>query len=239
MKNPGRYNRVILVSVVIIGIAALCTALFLVYYSRTSRALRKGNDLLEAGDFHSARRIYERIIDREPENFAAQYGLGMSWCAETIYKTELGLAEPGDWYPAIYHMTIAMNLKEHKRVQETLAILHFNLGTCFKQANDLDAAIALLEQAVAYDPNLLKALNLLGALYHETKNYAEAEYYYKKVIAIQPDYAMAYFNLGALAWTQNEKKQAVDYFQKAVTLDPENTYFISWLQKAQKQTGEP
>ncbi len=224
-------NYALIILIVLIGIVTVLLC------SRNERALKKGNRLLENGDFIGARNVYERIIARNPENFSAHYGLGMSWCAETIYKTELHLAEPEDWYPAIYHMTIAMNMKEHRQVQETLAILHFNLGACFKKRNDYATAIKLFEQAVAYNPGLLKALNMLGALYHERKNFSKAEYYYKQAIAVQPDYAMAHFNLGALAWARQDYQKAAESFRKAAELEPDNSYFQNWLIKAQEHAG--
>ncbi|MBN1980285.1 MAG: tetratricopeptide repeat protein [Chitinivibrionales bacterium] len=193
------------------------------------------NRLLESGDFLGARRLYEAIIDKQPHSYAGHYGLGMSWCAEAMYKTELGLDKTEDWFSAIYHMTIAMNIRQDEQVLKTLAILHFNLGTCFKKINDTDNAIKLMEQALTYDPTLLKALNLLGALFHEKRNYQEAQRYYQKVIELQPEYAMAYFNLGALSWAQRDYKHAVTYFQKAVSLDTGNAYFRNWLAKAQEQ----
>ena len=63
--------------------------------------------LLENGDFLAARKVYDRLLDKQPGDFAAHFGLAMTWCAEAIYKTEIGLARPQDWYPAIYHMTVA------------------------------------------------------------------------------------------------------------------------------------
>lgn len=215
----------------------MCALLVFCNFTTESR-LKKGNALLESGDFLGARRVYEHIIEHEPESFAAHYGLGMSWCAETIYKTELGLAKPDDWFAAIYHMTIAMNIREDERVLKTLGILYFNLGTCFKKQNDIENAIKLMEQSLVYDPALLKALNLLGAMYHERNNFKIAEQYYLKAVAVQPQYALAYYNLGALAWVQKEYTRAASYFQQAVSLEPENGYFREWLTKATQHTDQ-
>ena len=224
----------------IIILACIIAVLFLAHYKYYSKnaVLRKANLLLESGDYLGARKRYKKIIHKDPKNFSAHFGLGMSYCAETIFKTDLGMAKTVDWHPAIYHMTIALNLNENDQVKQTLAALHFNLGTFFRKENNLDAAIESAKQAVAYDPTLLKALNLLGAMYHESGNLEEAEYYYKQAIDLKPDYAMAHFNLGALAWVRKDFEAAVTYFQKAVSLAPENTYFQNWLAKAEKHAGK-
>lgn len=240
MIRQTQNKKIISFVYISIIIAAVITALFFSihyrYYSKNA-LLKQANLLLESGDYLGARKRYKKIINREPENFSAHFGLGMSYCAETIFKTDLGMAKSEDWHPAIYHMTIAMNLNENKEAKQTLAVLYFNLGTFFKKENKLDAAIESLKQAVAYDPTLLKALNLLGALYHERGNLEEAEYYYKKSITVKPDYAMAHFNLGAIAWARKDFDAAVSYFQKAVSLSPENSYFQNWLAKAEKRAG--
>jgi len=241
MINQIQHKKVIsFVYIFIILVAAITALLFFVHYKYYSKnaILKQANLLLESGDYLGARKRYKRIINKDPENFSAHFGLGMSYCAETIFKTDLGMAKTEDWHPAIYHMTIAMNLNENDQVKQTLAILHFNLGTFFKKENNQDAAIESLKQAVAYDPTLLKALNLLGAMYHESGNLEDAEYYYKKTIELRPDYAMAHFNLGAIAWARKDFEAAVSYFQKAVSLAPENTYFQNWLAKAEKHAGK-
>lgn len=241
MINQVQNKKIIsFVYIFIIIAAVIIAALFSVHYKYYSKnaILKKANLLLESGDYLGARKRYKKIINKDPENFSAHFGLGMSYCAETIFKTDLGMAKTEDWHPAIYHMTIAMNLNENDRVKQTLAILHFNLGTFFTKDNNPEAAIESIKQAVAYDPTLLKALNLLGAMYHERGNLEEAEYYYKKTIDLKPDYAMAHFNLGAIAWVRKDFEASVSYFQKAVSLAPENTYFQNWLAKAEKHAGK-
>jgi tetratricopeptide (TPR) repeat protein len=199
--------------------------------------LETAKSLLENGDFLAARKIYDRLLDKQPGDFAAHYGLGMTWCAEAIYKTEIGLAGPQDWYPAIYHMTVAAQLTTDDQVRHTLAIMHFNLGACFVKLGERDEAIQRISQAVAYDSALLKADNLLGALYHEQGDFDNAERCYRRILRIKPDYAMAHFNLGALAWAKKDYPEAEKDFAEAVSCDPDNAYFKSWLAKAHTSAG--
>lgn len=234
-------NRiVILVGFILIIALGVLSTVGLIQWRVNTRTddLKKANTILETGDYLSARKIYEKVIAANPNNFLAHFGLGMSWCAEALFKTELGIEKPVDWYPALYHMTIAKGLHENDRVKKNLAIFYFNFGICYKKEGDIEAAIKFIEQAVIYDPELFKALNLLGAMYHEHGYLEEARYYYKKTIHLRPDYAMAYFNLGALAWAEKDFTQSVSYFQQAVSLDPENTYFNQWLKKAHKRKGK-
>jgi tetratricopeptide (TPR) repeat protein len=197
----------------------------------------QAKELLEGGDFIGARKIYAHLVESSPHDFAARYGLGMSWCAEAIYKTEIGLAEPKDWYPAIYQMTVAMHLDSGNEVSRTLAVLHYNLGACFRKAGNREEAIRRLQHAVSCDSMLLKAFNLLGALYQEQGDLDNADLSYRRVLLLKPDYPSAHFNLGSLAWARGDYATAEKCFQDAVTCEPRNTYYSGWLEKARKVAG--
>jgi tetratricopeptide (TPR) repeat protein len=194
--------------------------------------LTLAKELLEGGDFLSARKIYSRLVEKQPDSYAARYGLGMSWCAEAIYKTEIGIAEPKDWYPAIYQMTVAAHLDTGKEVSRTLAILHYNLGASFKKAGVREEAVRSVRHAVSCDSTLLKAHNLLGALYQEQGDLDNADLSYRRALLLKPDYAPALFNRGALAWARGDYAAAEKCFQDAVTCEPQNASFSGWLEKA-------
>jgi tetratricopeptide (TPR) repeat protein len=194
--------------------------------------LTAAKTLLESGDYLAARAIYEKAASAHPDDFAARYGLGMSWCAEAIYKTELGLADPDDWYPAIYQMTVASHLQPSGEARRTLAILHYNLGACYKKLGQPRDALRRIKEAVSYDSTLLKAYNMLGALYQDEGDLDKAESCYRRTLLLKPDYAMAHFNLGALSWARNDFKGALQHFLDAAAIEPENSSFQGWLTKA-------
>lgn len=206
--------------------------------SCTAPDIEQANELLQAGDFLSARAICTEVLDRHPADFSAQYCMGMTYGAEAMHKTDLGLPCPDKWYKAIYHMTVAANLGQEREVERTLAILHFNLGSHFKKNGDIPAAIARLQQAVSYDSTLLKAVNLLGALYHQRNELNRARRCYRKVVEIDPEFASGHFNLGAVAWAQGDFAAATRHFGTAAELQPDNHHFRRWQHQAAARTGE-
>ncbi|MBD3421945.1 MAG: tetratricopeptide repeat protein [Chitinivibrionales bacterium] len=215
----------------------MTASILLVIPSCTNTSLQSANNLLESGDFLAARRIYAKIAQKRPQSFEAHFGLGMTYSAEAMHKTDLSLATPGDWYPAIYHLSRAANLGTNEKVQQTLAILHFNLGAAYKKRGDADAAIERLEQAVSYDSTLLKAFNLLGTLHQQKGNLARALMFYRQTIKLQPAYAKAHFNIGSIAWAQQDFELARVHFEKALQLEPDNAYFRLWYEKAATRAG--
>ena len=227
-QTPDKQRYLPLALLAVLCITALCCL-----GCRKDR-LNHAKVLLEDGDFLSARKIYSRIAESRPEDYGARYGLCMTWCAEAIYKTEIGIAEPEDWYPAIYEMTVVTHLDTGKEARGTLAILHYNLGASFKKAGNREEAIRSIRHAVSCDSTLLKGYNLLGALYQEQGDLDNADLSYSHALLLKPDYAPARFNRGALAWARGDYAAAEKCFQDAVTRDPQNTYFTGWLEKARK-----
>lgn len=235
IKSQTKNKQIVLLNIAIISVLFLIIGVF--YFSRNTIFVKKGNTLLESGDYLGARIVYKKIFEKKPNDFSAHYGLGMSYCAEAIYKTDLALAIPDDWYLAIYHMSIAMNIRDMIDVRKVLSILHYNLGASYKKNDDYANAVIRLEQSIQYDPTLVKALNLLGSLYHEIGRMEDAKRCYIQTLEAQPDYAMAHFNLGAIAWAYSDFEEAVNSFQKAVDLSPYVGLFETWLEKAKIEAG--
>lgn len=204
--------------------------------------LGKAAALQDAGDYLGARPRYRRVVRRNPGMFAARYGLGMTWCAEGVFRSRLGIDARREWYRAIYHMNLALrgaaDTAEVARAQGMLSVLYFNLGTYHKRAGRPDAAISQLERAVSYDSSLLKGFNLLGALYHDRGDLESAMRCYREAIRIRPDYAMAHFNLGAAEWARGNYSRAAHHFAKADSLAPGTTYFRQWRQRAARRAGD-
>ncbi|MFW6253398.1 MAG: tetratricopeptide repeat protein [Chitinivibrionales bacterium] len=201
----------------------------------SSTELSKADQLLREGHYRKARQIYSRHVESRPRSFRAHYGLAMSWCAEALQKSELGLGESRDWFLPIYHMNRALSVGAGEKAQRNLAIFHYNLGAAFHREKSIEEAIKRLEHSVSLDSTLLKAHNLLGAIYHQRGNLSQAQRCYRRVIRIQPEYAMAHFNLGALSWARGDYASSASCFEKAVSLAPHNGHFLLWLEKARQQ----
>lgn len=212
----------------------------LVFFNGCGTAeLSRADRLLEKGYYREARYRYEKYLRTHPEQFRAHYGLAMSFCAEALQRTELGLGVPEHWYLPVYHMNEAFKAGAGEKARKNLAIFHFNLGASYHRLKRFDDAIQMLEQSVDLDSMVLKAHNLLGAIYHQRGNLGQAQRCYQAVLDIEPHYAMAHFNLGAVFWARGDFDAAVTYFQAAVSHAPHNGHFLLWLEKARQQQEAP
>jgi tetratricopeptide (TPR) repeat protein len=77
------------------------------------------------------------------------------------------------------------------------------------------------ERSIKLDKKQADALNNLGVVYYEGKNFRRAIKYYKKAIAMRAEMASYYSNLGAALFSRKEFEKATDAYAKALELDPE------------------
>jgi tetratricopeptide (TPR) repeat protein len=93
-----------------------------------------------------------------------------------------------------------------------------NFGSLKKSQGELDAAVDLLQQAIAAEPNLAIAHYNLGAV-HRAKGYLDdAITAYQRAIALDPHYPEAHQNLGVALFKLGQVPEALQSFRHAIDL---------------------
>ena len=94
------------------------------------------------------------------------------------------------------------------------------LGVIALQAGDLNAALALVERAVALRPDAAVCRNNLGQVLERLGNDDEGARCYEAAIALDPGYAEAHNNLGLVRARQDRLTDAEALYRRAIDLDP-------------------
>jgi Tfp pilus assembly protein PilF len=76
-------------------------------------------------------------------------------------------------------------------------------------AADMATIKALLEKAIAADPNFYEAHYQLGILYQDQQKYEDAIREFNQTIKLRPDYNRAHYRL-VLMYTRTHQKQLAD-----------------------------
>ncbi len=98
---------------------------------------------------------------------------------------------------------------------------YMNLGELAIEARDFDAAIALLEKALAADPvHGAVAHNLLGSAYLEKKMLEPAEREIRKSLEMRPQMPDAHYNLGLLYEEKGDPLKAAEEYRKEIEIHP-------------------
>ncbi|WP_445629182.1 tetratricopeptide repeat protein [Nostoc sp. DSM 114167] len=194
-------------------------------------ALQLASQYYQSKRFTQAEEIYRQIIDLDPQQSEAFYGLGL-------------LAQQQEQYQnAEQFFQAALQL------QPEAGSIHNSLGFSLQQQGKLEEAIACYEKALLILPdsievqiNIKNILHIQGKLSPEEQaHYAElneqfalgkqkagdfktAELYYRQAIALQPDLVSSYTNLGEVLQKQGRFNDAIDSYQQALKIKPDYHY---------------
>ena len=94
-------------------------------------------------------------------------------------------------------------------------------GTAHHHQGDLIRAKKIYEKILSIEPNHFDALQLLGILLAQTKNYLEAVELFSKALKINPKHPRTLNNLGIALKELKRLEEALANFDQAVALDPD------------------
>ncbi|MCW5315414.1 tetratricopeptide repeat protein [Nostoc sp. KVJ3] len=196
-----------------------------------SEALQLAVEHRRAKRFTQSEEVYRQIIDVNPKQPEALYGLGM-------------LAQQrGQYQNAEQFFQAALQLEPE------VAAIHNSLGFTLQQQGKLDEAVICYEKALKILPdggeaqvNLGNTLHLQGKLSSEQQvhcadlnlqlalarqevgDFKIAELYYRQAIALQADLVQAHNNLGEVLQKQGRLNDALKSFQELIKIKPDYPY---------------
>src|ERR1700755_306252 len=91
-----------------------------------------------------------------------------------------------------------------------------------QDASRPDDARALLDQALALDPDNPMALSLLGELALGQRDYAEAVQWFDRALASEPYFAPAWFYRARALWFSGRQTEGLESARNAQTIQPSN-----------------
>lgn len=107
-----------------------------------------------------------------------------------------------------------------------------------QRTGETERALALLQQTIALDPTLTGALNSLGNLYYQRKQYHQALAMYHKALEVDPAYGKARNNLGNTYLQLAMHDQAIVELEHALRTESESGLAYYNLACVYARTGE-
>jgi cytochrome c-type biogenesis protein CcmH/NrfG len=99
-----------------------------------------------------------------------------------------------------------------------------SLAAYYVEKDDLNAAQAAAEAAVACDGANLDALQTLGVVLAKSKEFTRAAVCFERVVAKRPDDIAQWTNLGECYLSASRYTEAANAFRKAMELDPKSEH---------------
>jgi len=192
--------------------------------------------LQQKGHLAAAEAAYQAILQREPNNAAANHFLGILKQGQGEHQTALSLVvksiqlSPNN---AVFYCNYANLLQAAQRFDEAASHYqraiklapdkpqtHYMLGNTFKALEQTDKALKAYRQALALEPQHLEALCNMGTIYKDRDQLTDALSAYDKGLAINPAHTALLSNISLVYLAQNDAPRALISCQKARTIDP-------------------
>jgi tetratricopeptide (TPR) repeat protein len=154
---------------------------------RTNYLFGKANAYDRANTLQRSIKIYEEILNKNPNSVPAFLNLGGLYYRRGKYEKAI----------PFYEKVIRANPKHYQG--------HYWLAMCYWELQRYYAAINTLEEVIEFLPTFKDALNLMGECYEQIGEGAKAEHYYLKAISADPDGII--LHRGILDRQASEKKR--------------------------------
>jgi tetratricopeptide (TPR) repeat protein len=178
----------------------------------TADLLRRAADLHRQGDLGTARRLYDDVVAREPNN------------AEALHLAGAAAANVGSSAEAVELLTRASHLDPRN------PIIRINLAATLNAMGRTDAALAAIERATALAPTLPLAHRLRGDLLKSARRFDAALESYARLAELAPHDAASRIQCGNVLAMCDRMDEALRAFESALAMDPASA-------EAHKQRG--
>lgn len=162
------------------------------------------------------------VAERSPDPLTCREGLlAMQEVLPDAYYLEFylgrNLMETGQMGDALHHLQRALTLNPE---QEDIPYIHSYIGDSLKNLGLFDAAIAAVQQGLAYDEERPDMHNIIGVCYFKLAQYDKAITHFHRAVELAPTSAIDYANLGVNYRKIGKTMEAARYFELALSMDP-------------------
>ena len=200
------------------------------------QVMRHATELMQAGELHESQRLYEKILDDDPDHFNALRCLALNLSLQGAYERAESLFKRAVLIDASLASVFnhrAVNIRYMGKISEALSYLdravsldpqyleaHYNRANTLKELGLFDEARKAYAEALRLDPNYVGALNNCGVLFQSQNLHREAITFFLRALANKPNHSLAHNNVGVSLEVLGEFNQAVKSWQTAMLLDP-------------------
>lgn len=114
--------------------------------------------------------------------------------------------------------------------QEDPCQRNFYIAYEYYRENLLDEAIAKFEEAIECNPKDTESMALLGQIFREKEDYADAEKYLQQAVALAPDSVSYREDLGWVLIARGQYDEGIAQYGEVIRLRPDNT--SAWVNQA-------
>lgn len=171
----------------------------------------EGQSAIEQGCFSEAWNIYKQVLNTNPIEYRALYGLGIAY------------RNLGDLDKAM------VAFKTLVRILPEFASAYYDISQLYLQYEDRDSAVTNLNRAAELEPTNLDYKLSLAQLFLENDQIDLGVHMLKSVLERDPQHIDGLNQMGILMSEVNREADARSYFKIVLELDPQNQVAASQL----------
>ncbi len=212
------------------------------YTMQAYRLWRQGFSAGNRGDIRAALKLWEQAVALSPHYATAYENLAWGYFNLKQFDNAIQAAKTVQTvrpHPQVAQLIeFASELKTGKYPFEAYQL--WEQGRRAGAAGNLEAAVALLSQAIAAGPEFAAAYNTLAWLYADKlgTNLAEAEKLAKRALELDPDATHINDTLGWILYKQGRYAEALTVFEQALAHAPDNAEYLYHGSLAAMKNGQ-
>jgi tetratricopeptide (TPR) repeat protein len=191
--------------------------------------LMRGGSLLETGEYDAALEAFNTVLERDPENVMAFYGVG-----DVHYVRD-------DCVPAVYAYQSALELEppEIQLINPAAPLANYKIGNCMMRVGIYTAAVASFNRAeeLGFEPENFLYDRALALTYMGDLDPALDDL--NALIALVPDHGNAYVLRFRIFTTIGDNERGLDDLNRAIELYPQNAEALFYRGSLLMQLGDP
>ena len=212
------------------------------YTMQAYRLWRRGLSAGNRGDVQTALKLWEQAVRLSPRYAMAHENLTWGYFNLKRFDAAIQSGETVQTLrpnPQVAQLIVfASELKAGKYPFKTYQL--WDQGRRTGAAGNLEAAVALLSQAIEAGPEFAAAYNTLAWLYADKlgTNLAEAEKLARRALELDPDATHIYDTLGWILYKQGRYAEALTVFEQALAHAPNNAEYLYHASLAAIKSGQ-
>jgi len=196
----------------------------------------EGRIRITLGNLERARKLFNNVLEREPNNVEARFGLGELDVAEgkleeASNKFENTLQISPENRKALLSLALIYETKGELEIAEkyiNIALeeypqepkVYYHAAYYNYIKNNLRKAKEYAQTAISLEKSYIAAKLLLADLLIEERRFDNAVPYLEEILNETPDNIRAWYTLGIVRSKMNDTQKAIEHFQRALTEDP-------------------
>ena len=195
--------------------------------------MNRGDEALRIGDYKRAAKNFSKVLDKDPANRDARYGLAIACYAIAEDKERLRVSTLALWERTVREFKILSVVDSSEKSKPMYSTSLFYLARAMLADNAQAKVLPLLDQSIKLDPENYFSYNLKALILAGQGNTDEAKKIYAYIVTREPKFASAYVNLGNLYWNEHDYESAWDIWSMGHEALPQDAVLAKWTRIAE------